>query len=579
MKLTLVQNQLVKLLMMIYLLSSAGCGQPEDKANPISLADQNGRVNVVSVTRPNILLIVADDLGMLDIGAYGSEIRTPNIDRLAKSGVSLSNFYTSATCSPTRSMLLSGADSHIAGLGNMVEHLSTNQAGQDGYEGHLSDDVITLAQILKDAGYRTYMAGKWHLGKKPEDLPDQKGFDQSFVLLQGGASYFNDMRGLVSMVPKALYRHNGKIVSELSEDFYASEFYADFIIDSMVKDKSNDSPFFAYLSFTAPHWPLQVKDEHLDIYRGEYNQGYDELHERRIANAKRLGVLEESMLAGDKPPHISDWETLSSEKQKYQIRAMEIYSATVERMDHHLGRVLEYLEREQKLDNTLIIFMSDNGADGSDRSKLPGNNIWLPETWDLSYENMGKKGSYVYPGAGWARASVGPFNLYKSFLSEGGIRSPAIVSYANHIPSESRLNQLVSVKDIAPTILEAAGVAQPKEQYNGKIVQPMTGISFLSAISNLNDTGTIAATERVLGWELFGQRAIRKGDWKLLWLSSKPNWLIQPVNSDQWRLYNLKEDPTERNDLSQENPEKLAELLADWEEYSETNNVILPVWK
>ena len=543
-----------------------------------AVSTSNNSTNTLSqkttVDKPNILLIVADDLGMLDIGAFGSEIRTPSIDQLAQQGVKLTNFYTSATCSPTRSMLFSGADSHTAGIGNMIEHVAPNQRDQEGYEGHLSFRVVSVAKLLQDAGYQTFMAGKWHLGMTDELLPYRRGFDESFILGQGGASYFNDMMGLNAIVPDAHYRRNGETITELPDDFYASEAYADFIIDQI--DKSDDEqPFFAYLSFTAPHWPLQVRDEHVDLYKGRYDDGYEALQSERVAKAKTVGIIPADAPLAAAPAHVKPWLELSEQEKLVEAKTMEVYSATVERMDYHLGRVIDHLQKRGELDNTLIIFMSDNGADGSDRSKLPGNDKWLPEAWDLSYENMGKKGSYVYPGPAWAWASGGNHRMYKEFLSEGGIHTPAIISYPTISIKGGAVNDLISVQDIAPTMLEFAGIEHPGDSYQGKAVAPMTGLSLMPIVAGETSLGF---DDRVLGWELFGQRVIRQGNWKLLWLTSKPRWLVQPAGADEWGLYNLAEDPAEANNLVDQEPEKFAELLALWEQYTQEQGVILPEW-
>lgn len=527
-------------------------------------------------SRPNILLVVADDLGKFDIGAFGSEIRTPAIDELAKAGVSFNSFYTSATCSPTRAMLLSGTDSHVAGLGNMVEHMAPNQRDKQGYEGYLSHRVVSVATLLRDAGYRTYMSGKWHLGMQDEQLPYRRGFDESFALLQGGSSYFNDMMGIVARAPSAHYRRNGETVTELPEDFYASEYYADFIINQ-IGSTSSDKPFFAYLAFSAPHWPLQVKDEHLNLYRGRYDQGYDALFKERINAAKTLGIIPEATVAAPRPPQIHPWPELTPELQKNQSRVMEIYAAVVERMDFHLGRVLDHLKKTGQLNNTLVVFMSDNGSDGSDRSKIPGNAKWLAEEWDLGFANMGRRGSYVFPGAGWARSSVGPARMYKEFLSEGGIRSPAIMMLPRTTKKGVLAKELVTVKDIAPTILDYAGVDHPGHEYRGITIEPMSGVSLLPFLRGKAESPH--HPDEIMGWELFGQRAIRQGSWKLLRLSSELKWLVVPERADQWSLYNITEDPGEVHDLSSREPEKLAEMIALWEQYAEQHNVILPKWK
>lgn len=545
-----------------------------EKTEVSNSQDNSSSIKSLPGDRPNILLVVADDLGMLDIGAFGSEIHTPSIDQLANQGVKLTNFYTSATCSPTRSMLLSGTDNHAAGIGNMIEHVAPNQRGQEGYEGHLSTSVVSVAKLLQEGGYQTMMAGKWHLGMKDELLPHRRGFNQSFILGQGGASYFNDMKGLLGVAPEAFYSRNGQTVTQLPDDFYASEYYADFIIDNIENNKQ-DKPFFAYLAFTAPHWPLQVRDEHVDLYKDRYDDGYEALQKERVNKAKVLGLIPGDASLAAAPSHVVPWSELSVDDKKVQSRTMEVYSATVERMDYHLGRVIKYLEDKGELDNTFIVFMSDNGADGSDRTKLPGNEKWLPEAWDLSYENMGKKDSYVYPGPAWAWASGGNHRMYKEFLSEGGIHAPAIISFEKLQDKGSEVDALISVKDIAPTMLELAGITHPGDTYKGKKIKPMTGLSLMPI---LNGEGALSSQDRVLGWELFGQKVIRKGDWKLLWLSSKPSWLVQPEGADQWGLYNLSQDPAEANNLVEQEPEKFAELLALWEQHSEEQGVILPVW-
>lgn len=540
-----------------------------------SLVEASSAIKTKSV-RPNILLVVADDLGMLDIGAFGSEIRTPTIDSLAKSGVKLTDFHTSATCSPTRAMLLSGVNSHGAGMGNMIEHIAPNQRNHKGYEGHLSENVVSVASLLKDSGYHTYMAGKWHLGNEKNQLPSNRGFEQTFVLLEGGASYFNDMMGLVSHVPKANYRHNGNTVEKLPDDFYATEYYADFIINKIEADRSDNKPFLAYMAFSAPHWPLQVRDEHIDLYKSIYDKGYDKLFDERVAAAKKLGIYPKEASAAKRPAHVKYWDKLSEEQQKEQARVMEIYAAVVERMDFQLGRITRYLESKGELENTIIVFMSDNGADGSDRSKLPGNDKWLSEAWDLSYENMGKVGSYVYPGAGWARTSVGPSRMYKEFLSEGGIKSPAIITFPGIMNAGSTVNDFISVMDITPTLLDFAGVEHPGNTYKGRSISPLAGKSLKPFLQG--KTKKVHDKNYMTGWELFGQKAIRKGDWKLLWLSSKPKWLVQPSGADEWGLYNLAIDPGETNNLAIQEPEIFNNMLDLWQAYSKENSVILPSW-
>lgn len=528
-----------------------------------------------STAKPNILLVVADDLGFLDTGAYGGEIRTPHIDSLASAGVRFTNFYTAATCSPTRAMLLTGVDSHAAGLGNMAEHLAPNQKGIEGYEGHLSERVVTVASLLQDAGYRTIMAGKWHLGHESNQLPVNRGFDKSIALLHGGASYFDDMRGLAPGRASASYVKNREVVADFPDDFYATEYYADFVMDEIDAARADGTPFFAYLAFSAPHWPYQVKANHIDLYKGQYSMGYDELYDQRIRSAKDLGIIPSDANEASRPSGLPSWDSIDHEERIRLEKSMELYAAVVERMDFHLGRVLAHLERSGQLRNTHVVFMSDNGAEGGDFFANPARREWLQTNWDLSVENMGQKGSYVYQGPGWARASVGPYRMFKSFVSEGGVKSPLIISNIDQKSPGALVHGFYSVKDITPTLLDFAGVEHPGDTYKGRSVTPLEGYSLRQQLRNPHRS---AEGERIMGWELFGHRAIRKGDWKLLWLSSKPKWHQKAERSDQWGLYNLADDPGEVTNLVASHPEKFLEMQVLWEEYMQQQRILLPIW-
>ena len=525
--------------------------------------------------RPNILLVVADDLGFTDIGAYGGEIQTPNLDALASGGVRLTDFHVGATCSPTRAMLMSGVDSHPAGLGNMAEHMAPNQQQQPGYEGALSNRVVSVATLMKDAGYKTYIAGKWHLGMGREHAPDKRGFERSFVLLQGGASHFSDMRGLLPQVPHGLYRDSGEPVDALPDDFYSSKFYADKIIEYIDADRDKGKPFFAYLAFTAPHWPLQAPAKDIARYRGKYDEGYDVLQVRRLTEAQRKGVISSSVrptVSETAPP----WDSLSAEEKRRKAKEMEIYAAMVDGVDQHLGRVLQYLEDIGEYENTVVVFMSDNGTEGANRGKLPGLDKWLETELDNSHENLGRENSYVWYGRGWAEAGSAPYKMYKSYVSEGGIRSPAIISYPKSPLNGAINHSFTSVLDVAPTLLELAGTSHPDRSYQGREVQPLKGKSLMPLITGQSQT--IHEDDYVMGWELFDHRAIRKGPWKLLYLSSAPAWLDNPEDSDRWALYNLNDDPGEKIDLSLEKVDLFTEMLGLWDEYAKENGVILPVW-
>lgn len=524
--------------------------------------------NEVDVTspRPNILLIVADDLGYTDMGAYGSEIRTPNLDNLAAEGLLLTDFYAAPTCSPTRAMLLSGTDHHLAGLGTMYGGWDTNQVDQRGYEAHLNQDVVSVSSILRDSGYHTYMAGKWHLGGAPELQPPSRGFEQSFYLVQGGASHFSDRRGLTEPVVVE-YLENGEVTA-LPADFYSTTYYTDKMIGYIDQNRADGNPFFGYLAYTSPHWPLQVPTEDMDLYKGIYDGGYEKLREIRISRLRALGIIDEATVAAMAPPYITSWQELSADEQKVEARKMELYAAMVENLDRNIGRVINHLKETGEYENTFIMFMSDNGAEGNDIGTLGDNEEWIPRSFDNSLENMGKVNSYIHYGAGWAQASGGPFRDYKSFVSEGGIKVPAIIHYADLDYDGDMDEEMMSVKDLAPTLLELANTQHPGSIYKGREVFPISGKSLLPHLRN--QQLPVYDADDINGWELFGRQAIRQGSWKMV--TQAP-----PFGNGKWQLFNLDDDPAETSDLAAENPGKVAALAVLWQDYKTRNNIILPI--
>lgn len=511
--------------------------------------------------QPNFLIIMADDLGYSDIGSYGGEIATPNLDSLASEGLRLSNFHTSATCSPTRSMLMSGTDSHIAGLGNMAELMQPFQQGQPGYEGYLNDRVANLAEVLQEGGYNTYTVGKWHLGRSEELSPNARGFDHSYILVQGGASHFDDQMAIISVDPKAIYREDGKQVS-VPDGFFSTQFYTDKLIEYIEADRQNGKPFFGLLSYTAPHWPLHAPDEWLDKYEGRYAAGYEAIRQERLARMKQLGLVAASTDANVPMQGVlPDWEQLSDEQKRREARSMEVYAAMVDNMDHHIGRVIDYLKQTGEYDNTFILFISDNGADGNSPLGLPGNDVWMNEAFDNSLQNMGRKGSYIDYGAQWAQVSATPFPFFKGLTTQGGIQVPAIIRHPGVSKPGSINSEVAHVMDVMPTFLELAGIQPPAGTFKGREVAALQGVSMLPMLQDK------AMPERAIGWELFGRKALRKGDWKILNMSV-------PYGTAGWQLYNLADDPTETTDLAASQPEKLKELLGEWDEYVARNNVL-----
>lgn len=380
--------------------------------------------------RPNILLVMADDMGWTDLGSFGSEIDTPNLDALAEAGVKFTDFHTSMSCSPTRSMLMSGTDNHLAGLGNMGELLTPEQRGKPGYEGYLNDRVVSLAEVLKANGYHTYMAGKWHLGHSPDSIPAARGFERSLSSLFGGASYWSDMFGMLAEVEEvAEYVENDKWLESLPKDFYATRSFTDYLINSIREHKDDGKPFLAYLAFTAPHDPLHVPEPWLSKYRGRYNNGYEELRAERIANAKKRGVFPAEAKTSQRFSQVKPWQSLNEEEKQREARAMEVYAGIVNNMDYHYGRVVQYLKDIDEYDNTIILFLSDNGPNPWYSEDYPGNegSNWFSQ-FDNSIENIGHPMSHFAYGMGWSSASAGPLDLFKMTVGEGGIRSPLLIA-------------------------------------------------------------------------------------------------------------------------------------------------------
>jgi arylsulfatase len=517
-----------------------------------------------AANQPNILLIAVDDMGYSDIGPFGSEIKTPSIDSLAAEGLKFTNFYVGPSCSPTRSMLFSGNDNHIAGLGNMHELLAPNQVGQPGYEGFLNDRVVSMATLLKTAGYHTYMAGKWHLGHEPEQGPSKRGFERVFTMLQGGTSHFDDEWMMYANYTPT-YREDG-VRTHVPQGFYSTEFYADQIV-KYIDEQKDDKPFFAYLSFTAPHDPLHVPDEWLDRYKGQYSSGYNDLRTKRLARMKELGVVPDETVLGPWLEQIPQWEELTAEQKKMETRRMEIYAAMIENIDHHIGRVLQYLESSGKKKDTLVVFFSDNGANGFEMDSYPGTDkAWVENNSDNRFSNWGKRGSRIAQGPGWAQASSTPFHLFKNFLAEGGIRSPLIISGPGVAYQGETVDGVAHVMDLAPTFLQLAGVTYPAT-YNGNPVEQPRGTSMVPLLSG--KSSLIHGPDEAIGWEYINFKAIRIGDHKATWIS-------KPFGPSDWQIFDLSVDPGESKDLSIQKPKLKQRLIDAWDEYAKSVGVIPP---
>lgn len=508
-----------------------------------------------SVKRPNIVLIMADDLGYSDVGAFGSEIRTPNIDKLAAEGLRVTQFYNTGRCCPSRASLMTGLYPHQAGVGDMLQ-----DDGLEAYSTHLTFNSVTLAEVLQSAGYHTIISGKWHVGNDPEYWPTKRGFVDQYFSNGTTGHYFGISKGRQYIVngkdvpPGDNWLKSGESEYQLykNEDgsqWYATDAIASHAIDFVrnLRSKEKEKPFFLYLPFTAPHWPLHAFESDIAKYQGKYLGGWDSLKDVRYARMKELGIIRENWPLSEKNPNVKDWSALSDSDKHYYDRLMAVYAAMIDRMDQNIGRVLDGLRQAGDIDNTLIIFLSDNGGcheivhRGDKTNAIPGT----PESYD----------GYEYS---WASASNTPFKWFKHWTHEGGISTPFIAWYPSLIKQPGISNAVGYIADIMPTLAEISGAKYPK-QYKGHTITPTIGESLVPVFKNKNDAG-----RNLTWWEHEGNRALRKGNWKIV---SRYDY---STNTElPWELYDLQADRSETKDLSGVNTGKLNELIADHRSWSE----------
>ncbi|EME42882.1 hypothetical protein DOTSEDRAFT_72353 [Dothistroma septosporum NZE10] len=580
----------------------------ESKASNATAGDKN--------KRPNFLVIVADDLGWSDLSCFGGEIRTPNLDKLASNGLRFTDFHAAAACSPSRAMIMTGTDHHIAGLGNLIEWTNRSdqnapsegeikywstapQRGMPGYEGYLNERVVTLPEMLRDAGYLTMMAGKWHLGLTPERFPHQRGFERSFAHLPACSNHYAYEPQLEGMdkIPEfmtmsfiALHAEDGEYVRKLPEGWYSSDGYGNKILQYLKdrKEHKDERPFFAYYPFTAPHWPLQAPDEYIEHYKGVYDDGPDVLREKRLQRMKLMGLC-----AQDVVPHpvvadeVKEWKDLTPEQKEKSCKSMEVFAAMVECIDNNVGKVVNFLEETGELDNTFVCFMSDNGAEGAAYEAYPivqstmlGH---LEKYYNNSLDNLGRGDSFIWYGPRWAQAATAPSRLYKAFTTEGGVRVPFVAKFPRgmnvradgealtsgpieikdsgaHVSNEkgSITSTFSTVMDLAPTILEMAGVKHPAPTYQNREVVSMRGKSMVPYVNGT--APSIHPKDFINGWETCGRAAVRCGDWKIVFIP-------KPKGPEKWQMYNLAKDPGEVDDLAEQDPERLEKMIKMWDQY------------
>lgn len=557
-----------------------------------AMAAASGAVVAAENEQPNIVVIVGDDVGFADTQPYGSEVATPNLMELAEEGIKFTNFHASPTSSVTRSMMLTGANSHEVGLGTFDYAVYPDAVGEPGYEGFLTKKGVTVATLLKENGYHTYMAGKWHLGHDDGFLPDDRGFEESYGILAGGSNHFNrDMmfpaknaataqalqKGEIPGVEVEPTYRNGEVVSDEYKGQYSDQVYTDEVIKMIESNRNDGKPFFAYVPFTAIHLPLQAPEAaYADKVEYYATHGWDSVREDRFNRMKEMGVIPKDASLSDRNSLSRPWDSLTEKEQQWYGKKMAVAMGMMELQDQQIGQIVDYLKSIDEYDNTYIMYLADNGPEATD---ITGENIsdlirtWTAHHFDNSVENLGKENSSVSLGPEWASASTGGLSWYKAYTAEGGIRVPFIVKPAKELlegdgalKPGTQTNDLSQVKDVAATILEIAEVEHPGTSYKGRKVAPMSGVSLLPYFEG--KTETVHTSDNPIPFELFGSGILLKGDYKIIRISTGMG------GDSEWHMYNTKTDPAEQHDLRDKKPILFREMLADYQTYEREQNII-----
>jgi arylsulfatase len=513
-------------------------------------------ISAEPTTSPNVLVILVDDMGFSDIAPYGSEIETPNLAALAANGMCFTQFYNSARCCPTRAALLTGLHPHQTGIGHMIkEKASSKDTSPDAYRGNLNDSCLTLAQAAKSMNYATYMTGKWHVaGDDPADWPLQRGFDRYYGNLHGAVHQFAPYGERVMYDGNKPDPHPK---STTDRPFYTTDAFADhairFLNDHFAKSKESRStqPFFLYVAFTAPHWPLHAHDQELAKYRDKYLMGWDKLREQRFARQQESGLIPRSWKLSPRDPDVPAWDSLSKKKQQQSASLMSAYAAVIDRLDQNIGNLFQAIKKNDAWNNTLVLFLSDNGACAE------GSDIGLGDPiTDRAPLTALQRPSY---GKAWANASSTPYRLFKSFAHEGGSNTPCIAHWPERIKKHDWYREPAHLIDIMPTFLEVTGVRYPME-FKGRPLTALEGVSLLPAFE-----GKALARKQPLCIEHQNQASLRDGAWKLV---GRQVSTAGGTQRKQWELYRLDEDGTELNNLAASHPQQLKDLADQWETWA-----------
>lgn len=498
--------------------------------------------------RPNIILIMADDMGYSDIGSFGGEINTPNLDRLAAEGIRFKEFYNNSICAPTRASLITGQYPHRAGVGYFDVDL-----GLPAYQGFLNKQSLTFGEVLRNAGYSTLLSGKWHVGKDSLVWPNQRGFDQFYGVLGGGANYFNDFpMPLMGREYPVVLVENNKRLKPKPDSYYFTDEITNHAVKFIDEQNKTAKPFFLYVAYTAPHWPLHALPEDIAKYKGKFDKGWDELRSERHARQIKLGIVDANSKIATRDD-IPAWENLTFDEQKLWASRMEVYAAMIDRMDQGIGKILDKIKALKKDDNTIIFFISDNGAEGSTYT-LGGRG--------KRYNSgpVGTAGSFDYVYKNWAQVSNTPFRAYKNNMHEGGISSPFVAWYPKKFKANTIVKGTGHLIDLAPTFYDLANAKYPAN-FNGITTHSLVGKSLVPVLSGV--VNEVNRNEPIF-WERAGNRAVRKGKWKL----------VSDYEKNKWELYDLETDRGETTDVSAENPQVVRELAFDYVQWAARTGVV-----
>ncbi len=563
-----------------------GCSQSDSESEPAPDVADSG----AAAKGPNILFIVGDDIGFGDLGISGSVTKTPTLNSLAQQGTFFTNFHVSPVCSVSRSMMLTGNDPIEIGLAAFDYTVYPASEGKPGYEAHLTRTTATIAELLQDAGYRTYTVGKWHLGGSGHggEGPKEWGFDRSYGLYTGAANHWNqgafhfnandpEIKAILQRgeIPQEPYYENGESVTR-PDGVFSDELWTSKLLEYIEEGKDSGQPFFAYVAYTTAHAPVQAPADLIDKYYEHYLElGYEGVHRARFESQKKLGLIPQDATqpARESNPLLSAWSELTDEEKRFEARWMAAYSAMMESQDHHIGRLLDHLEESGELDNTLIIYTTDNGPEGTGRrgelSASPAFLQFLNSAYSSEFDDIGQGNTFGFIEANWAGAANGSLQWWKWFIGEGGIRVPLIVippkneAYAR---SGEMTNEYAYVKELPMTMLDYAGVDHPQTEFKGRELTPPTGVSLRPFLAGEEEAPR--TEEEWVAFELFGNTYIVAGDYKAIRMRTGM------YGDGEWHLYDIKKDPGETSPLDSEQPERLQKMIETYERYAEEKGIV-----